>query len=288
MRVLSGQRAVVRAQWGLIPGVLICSFQMTAQQAPFTPAPVILQVYRELIKPGTEAQVMEIERRSIAEQARLKSPHPYLTLTSVSGAMTAVWYLHGNDSYADIESEWAKVTATPGLLDAWAKPPAAKVNFVVEQTAVFARLRDDLSYGRGLTGTKTRFFVVTTVSVRPGHGGDFSELRRILRGGHEHARASDNLMVYEVESGMPDGTFLIFSAAANWDEAGALSQFHGRGLENALGDQARAKARELSSASILKSQTVLLSVNPEISFPAKEWIASDSEFWATNAVAKGN
>lgn len=254
-------------------------------QAPFTPPPPILQICREFIKPGKHAEVLKIERDSVAAQARLKSPHSYLTIASMSGP-DDLWWLHGSDSYGGFEKEQAKVAAIPGLLEAWARIPVLKADLVSDPRTIFARFRDDLSYGGGLSGARTRYFLITTVSVRPGHGGEFAELRQIIRDGHESARAADNLSVYEVESGMPDGTFLVFSAAANLDDAGALAQFHGRGVENAIDDSARTQLRELSGTAILKSETILFAVNPEISFPAKEWIQGDPEFWSVNAVSK--
>jgi len=254
-------------------------------QAPFTPPPQILQISREFIKPGKQAEVLRIERDSVAAQARLKSPHPYLTIASMSGP-DDLWWLHGSDTYGGFEKEQAKVAAVPGLLEAWARIPVLKADLVSETRTVFARFRDDLSYGSGLSGAGTRYFLITTVSVRPGHGAEFSELRRIIRGGHERARAADNLSVYEVESGMPDGTFLIFSTATNLDDAGTLAQFHGRGVENAINDSARSQLRELSGSAILNSETILFALNPDISFPAKEWIQGDPEFWSANAVSK--
>ena len=254
-------------------------------QAPLTPPPQILQISREFIKPGKQAEVLKIERDSVAAQARLKSPHSYLTIASMSGP-DDLWWLNAADTYGDFEKELAKVAAIPGLLDAWARIPVLKADLVSDTRTVFARFREDLSYGRGLSSAGTRYFLITTVSVRQGHGVEFAELRKIIRDGHERARAADNLSVYEVESGMRDGTFLIFSTAANLDDAGALSQFHGRGVENAIEDSARSQLRELSGSAILKSETVLFQVNPDISFPAKEWIQSDPEFWSVNAVSK--
>jgi hypothetical protein len=254
-------------------------------QAPLTPPPPILQINREFVKPGKLADVLKIEHDSVAAQARLKSPHSYLTIASMSGP-DDLWWLHAGDSYGFFEKEQAKVAAVPGLLDAWARIPVLKADLVSDTRTVFARFRDDLSYGRGLSGAGARYFLVTTVSVRPGHGAEFAELRKIISAGHERERAADNISVYEVESGMPDGTFLIFSSAANLDDAGALSQFRGRGVEDAIDDSARTQLRELSGSAILKSETILFAVNPDISFPAKEWIQSDPDFWSVNAVSK--
>lgn len=256
---------------------------MCAQQGPFTPPPAVLQIGREFMKPGRAQVVVQIERDGVAEAARLNNPHPWLALASVSGRDDH-WFLSGYDSYAAVDQEYAKIGALPEVAKLFAAMPARKAELLIDPRIVFARYREDLSYSRGLSAEQTRFFLITTVHVQPGHAGDFAELRRIVRGGHQRARAADNISVYEVDSGMPDGTFLIFSAAASFDEAGALSQFHGRGLENALSPQDRTRSRELGSSSIGSSETVLFSIDPSMSYPAKEWIDADRDFWRENPV----
>jgi hypothetical protein len=193
----------------LISVVAILAWPLAAQQAPFTPPPAVLQIYREFIKPGKASFVAQIERSAVESQTRLNSPHPYLTLTSTSGR-DDLWFLNGYDSYADLDTTAAQMAALPDLAVLFAQILDRKADLVENPRTVFARYRDDLSYGPSLSGTHTRFFLISTVRVRPGHGAQFSELRRIVRGGHERARAADNLSVYEVESGMADGTFLIF------------------------------------------------------------------------------
>lgn len=256
---------------------------MAAQQGPFTPPPAVLQIGREFMRPGKAQAVAQIERDGVAEAARLNNPHPWLALASVSGRDDH-WFLSGYDSYAAVDQEYERVGAIPAVARLFAEMPGRKAELLIEPRIVFARYREDLSYSRGLTAAHTRFFLVTTVQIHPGHGADFAELRRIVRGGHQRARAADNISVYEVDSGMPDGTFLIFSAAASFDEAGALSQFHGRGLENALSPQDRTRLRDLSNTAIESSETVLFSVDPSMSYPAQEWIQADVEFWRGNPV----
>lgn len=254
---------------------------LLAQPTPFSPPPAVLQVNREFLRIGHHADVLEIERQSVQGQAELKSPHSYLALTSMSGP-DELWWLHGFDSYAGIDQEWAKVRAVPGLMEQWSRTPKLKSDMVSGSGEMFAHFRDDLSYGGGLTGNRTRYLIITTVTVAPGHGGDFAELRRQIRAGHERARAADNLAVYHVDSGMPDGTYLMFTFAASLDEAGTVMQYRSRSQERAANEPLAV----LTAKSIQQSQTVVFAVNPEISFPAGEWIQSDPEFWSVNVKAK--
>jgi hypothetical protein len=252
------------------PWLVVCP--LIAQQAPFTPAPPILQIYRKQIKPGKKAFVGQIEQQAGRNQTELNSPLPHLTIASVSGP-DELWHVNGYSSYADLDDFGAQIAAMPDLARLLTDIPRQKADHVIHPRTIFARLREDLSYGRRLIGAHVRFLLISIVQVRPGHGADFSEIRRMVRGGHERARAADNLHVYEVESGMPDGIF---------DEAGALSQFHGRGVENALNQQSIQRLRELSNAAVVESKTMLFNVDPAMSYPAREWIEADLEFWRGN------
>lgn len=280
----TGVRGQGPARLAFLAAMMIVVPQTFAQQPPLSPPPQILLIAREFIKPGKRAEVVKIERDSVEEQVRLKSPHSYLTLSSMSGREN-LWWLNPADSYGDFEKELAKVAATPGLLEQWTRNPALKADLITDPRQFYARYREDLSFGRGLTGARTRYFLITTVAVRPGHGADFAELRKAIRGAHERARATDIVSVYEVESGLRDGTFLVFAPAANLDEVGAISQFESHGVESALSESARTRFRTLSDSAILESETILFQVNPEISMPAKAWIEGDTEFWSTNPVS---
>jgi hypothetical protein len=261
--------------------LLLFSITLSAQQTPLSPPPAVLQLNREFIRPGRRADVMEIERQSVRSQAELKSPHWYLALTSMSGR-DDLWWVHGFDSFAAIDQEWVKVGTVPGLMQQWSRTPKLKADMVSDSLEIYAHFRDDLSYGGGLTGNRTRYLIVTTVTVLPGHGGDFAELRRQIRAGHERARAGDNIAVYQVDSGMPDGSYLMFTFTASLDEAGTVMQFRSRLQERAASDNLAV----LAAKSIQQSQTAVFAVNPEISYPAPEWIQSDPEFWSANVKAK--
>jgi hypothetical protein len=251
-----------------IAGIALLTTMPMIAQAPLNPPPKVLLISRQFIKPGRKAEVVKIERDSVEQQKRLKSPHSYWVLSSMSGR-DDLWWLNGWDSYGDIEKEMAAVAQIPGLLEQWAANPALKAEMVTDPREMYARFRDDLSYGE--RGEKTPYFLITTISVRPGFRTEFIELRKLIRRAQDSAKVADNAAVYEVESGAADGTFVIFSSAANLEDAGALAQLHTREFETMLSVQARTQFRALSSSAILNSETALFTVNPEISMqPEKQ------------------
>ena len=142
-----------------------------------------------------------------------------------------------------------------------------------------SRRPSNISSGRGLSGARPRFFSITVVTVRAGHEGEYAEIWRILRSGHQRAGLTDIHSIYEVSSGMADGTFLVLTPAGSLEEAGISRFTHGRRFEEALGPTAAAKLHELMSNAVLSSETNIFAIHPGISLPAKEWVDADPDFW---------
>ena len=112
----TGVRGQGPARLALLAAMMMVVPHTFAQQAPLTPPPQILLIGREFIKPGKRAEVLRIERDSVEQQVRLKSPHSYLTISSMSGRED-LWWLNPADSYGDFEKELAKVTEVIRVLN---------------------------------------------------------------------------------------------------------------------------------------------------------------------------
>jgi len=122
--------------------------------------PRILQVVREALRPGVEAEYDRIESEIARECARLRCPHPYLGMESLTGPKE-VWWLNGYDSAADqkqVAEAWARnkeALATLGRIG------QRKAQLTDKSIEVFATLRPDLSAGRPWLMGQGRFLVIT-------------------------------------------------------------------------------------------------------------------------------
>ena len=74
------------------------AMQVSAQVDPLQ----ILQIHRELLRPGREAAYQEIEEDTARIYGRLGCPHPYLTIEALTGSKE-VWFFNGYDSLAESE-----------------------------------------------------------------------------------------------------------------------------------------------------------------------------------------
>jgi len=169
--------------------------QASASAAPARP-PAILQVYREPLKPGAEPEYGRLESENARECARLRCPHAYMGIESLTGPKE-VWWLNGYDSDADrkrVAAAWAASTEAMAVLGRNGKRKAALVGKGVES---IARIRPDLSAGRPWQLGTGPFLVIWSGAGKPG-----------LKG-----------TVYETE----DGTRLVIATARTREKAVALA-----------------------------------------------------------------
>src|SRR5712691_3776290 len=167
---------------------LVIAMQVAAQPPP----PRILQIYREPLNPGAEAEYDRIESDTARKCAQLRCTHAYVGLESLTGPKE-VWWFNGFDSAADRKQ----------AVDAWAKNKRAlavlgrnskrKAPLTGKGTEVLANYREDLSAGPSWLLGRGRFLVIALTRTTPRMEG----------------------MVYEAA----DGTRFVIRAARTREEA---------------------------------------------------------------------
>ena len=63
-----------------------------------------------------------------------------------------------------------------------------------------------------------------------------------------------------------------------------MPETHGKAYEDAIGEDGQKKLRELASSRTIGAETLIFAVDPKMSFPSKETVAADPDFWASKAV----
>jgi hypothetical protein len=219
----------------------------------------ILQIFREQIKPGKDAEYRRIEEDASVICRKMRCPNPYLALTSISG-VSETWFVNGYDSSRAMAKVWEEYGQNAALLAELNRITARKAEIVFPAQTLFAHHREDLSQSARWHIGHARFFSITTVQVRPGHNATTA--------------LPKGPVVYQVVSGMTDGMFLVITPLRSVEEAG---------------DELQKGPGATSSAAIISSETQLFALNPSMSYSAKEWMAADPEFWAApNAAARAS
>jgi len=259
--------------------------QLAAQQNPGPPK--VLSIDREEVKPVRSGVHEKVETGYAQLFKKAKLPTGWLGMTTVWGSSSEAWFLTGYDSFAALDKERLAVDkmiagTIKTELDQLDKQDSELLSGSRSLVAVY---NNDLSYRAGVDIPHMRFFAVVTIRVRPGHGRDFEEARKIVNAAHEKANVDEHWAAYEVVAGAPSGTYLLFFPMKSFAQDEEAPGLHGKAYQEALGDENRMKLQKIQSEAIIGTETSVFAFNPAMSVLTKEWIDSDPDFWAPKAKA---
>ena len=130
-----------------------------------------------------------------------------------------------------------------------------------------------------------RYFRLLTFRVRPGHDSDFQDAVKIVRSAYEKAKIDMPWAVYQISGGMPGPTFMLLIPMKSMSEidaaiarAGAVREAEGPENEKALA--------KLASDGYASVETNIFAFSPAMSYPSKEFVARNPEFWTPKPAAK--
>lgn len=247
-----------------------------AQEAP--PPPKVLQIYREQVKPGKSAAHERVEVGWPRAFAKANFPDHYIAMASVTGPGEA-WFVTAYDSFAAFEKSQEAVEKNPVLKAETEALSAQDGELLTSVSSILAVHRDDLSYRPNVHVSKMRFVTVTTTRVQPGRGSDFAAFRKVVNEAHAKANMDEHWSVYEVVSGMPTQTYLIFQGMKSLADMDAFAQMHGKAYQDALGEDNRARVRDLQKEAVASSTNQVFAMSPKMSYVSKEFASGDPDFW---------
>jgi hypothetical protein len=260
----------------------LCGLALTsAASAETMPPPPVLQIYREVVKPGHNLAHAKVEAGWPAAFAAANWPSHYFAATSMSGPNEA-WFISAWPSFAAYEKDAADAEKNGALQTELDRLSAADGDHLANATSMFATYREDLSYRSAVNISEMRYFNLTTYRVKPGRNADFAAARKMINAVHEKLNMDEHWAVYQVVSGAPAGTFLLLLPIKSMAEIDAAQQMHGKEYEAAMGPDDTKKVADLMNASVESSTSVVLRFAPKMSYPPKAWQTADA-FWAAPA-----
>jgi len=256
---------------------LLASFHAVAQSAP--PAPKILLIVREEIKPGMMPAHSEEANNVVQIYAKAKSPHYRLAMAPVAGNENEVMYLWPFDSYAALERSGKDLDTIANVTHKAdfdkVRPPGD--DYHSAQRDSIAVLREDLSYRPSADFPNMRYMRVQTIRVKPGHSREFENSRKMIKSAHEKARIDENMAVYELMGGAQAGTYLVFVPWKSLSEMESLP--HGKTYRDAMGDDNLDKLNKIDNDSVVFNAVDIYMFRPQLSYMAPRFVAADPAFW---------
>ncbi len=267
-------------------GLALTAMPAFAQEDGARPAPKILQIVIEDVKAGHGAAHEQTEMGWPKAYKASKAQVHFLAMTTITGPSEA-WYVTGFPSVEAWEKQRMAEAADAALSAEFDRLSAADAEHINSLRNVVARYRDDLSHRPALKMGEYRYMNVFTVRVKPGMAGKFAESRKMIKAAHEKAGLTDYYSVFEVVSGMPGPTFLVFIPMKSLAEVDAAPGLHTSDAYKAAmgGELASDKLNELTVASVNFNDAKLFAFSPKMSNPAPEIVAASPDYWTPKAMA---
>jgi len=232
--------------------------------------PKVLNIIREEVKTGKSFAHDQNETAWLQAFVKAKYTQPMLTVSAVTGPAEE-WFLVGYDSFASMEKmndEMVKNAAFRSINQTYGAKEADLIN---DSRTITARFRPDLSYKPNVNVGEYKYFTINVVRVRLGE--DIEAFYKAINSAREKAGLDTHVAMYQVNSGMPAGTYLAFSPVKSMEEWDAPPN---DAYQAALKE---VNFSQLVGKTILSSESRLYAFSPEQSNPSKEMVASNPGFW---------
>ncbi|MGI9102907.1 MAG: hypothetical protein ACR2IF_10740 [Terriglobales bacterium] len=257
----------------VVVALLACPLLMQAQTASggghqMQGPPKVLEIFREDAKPGKA--IAHRKHEAAWTQAFIKAGYPYsLAISSVTGP-DEDWFITPFDSFADIEKLNAKMetAAFQQIMETYSPK---ETDFLTESRAITAKYRADLSYQPDFKVGEYKYFNVLIVRYKLGSGPE--DVHKIVAAAREKTHPEYHQVVYQVNSGMPVGTYLYFTpvkSMAEWDQP--PDKAYGEAIKEGGFDAAVAKDVQFVD-------TRLFAFNPKLSYVSADVAKANPSFW---------
>lgn len=180
--------------------------------------PKVLTIIREEVKPGKAIAHQQHEAAWTQAFVKAKYTTPALGLTSVTGNAEA-WFIVGFDSFAAMEKDSERMEKDAAIHSVNTSFGPKESDFLEGSRTMTARFRPEFSYKPGVNIGEYKYFQIVVTRFRLGENAE--DFYKALNGAREKAGLDAHVAVYQVNSGMPSGTFISFSpvkSMATWDD----------------------------------------------------------------------
>jgi hypothetical protein len=253
--------------WGAMASLL------AAQEAPQPPK--VLLIVREDIKEGKGSAHEQSESQFMRAAAAAKFPANILGMNAITGTAQA-WFLEAYDSFESIGKSRAAMR-NPEL----ANLDALDGEFRSASRSWIAVYRPDLSFhGQQLMQTlpKMRYFNTIMMRTRQDRDQDFAEVAKMAVTAAERSMDDQPVATYQVVSGAPNGTYVLFEPSASLKALDAAPE-RSRNMFQAMGDAGTKRFMKMAGETIAQQEALLFAIDPKMSYVSQQIVAGDPAFW---------
>jgi hypothetical protein len=261
--------------------LFVSSASVALSQGMPTSQPNLLTITREEVKTGHNAMHAAFEAGWPAAYAKAKSPNYYLAMVAMTGPNES-WYVSPYASHAAYGESMKRESDDRTLSAELARLQRGDADHINSSRQLHAVARTDLSYGSFPDMGLVRFYEITTFRVRPGYEEGFANSAKAYAAAAKRAAPNMSWRTYEVISGLPGPTYLVFSSVPSFaDFDRGMAQ--GMELGKAFTPEELATLQKFATAGMINAETQRFRIDPGQSYVDAATKAKDAAFWSPRA-----
>lgn len=280
----------MRKLFTLVLGLFILlSYSTSAAQEnkSATAPPKRLQLIIEDVKPGRGAAHEKSEVAWLAAFKKANVPAHGIAMTSMTGRNEA-WFVNTmGESWAQWDAWGKQMQSNASVTAALDKAAAVDGDLINGSRTFYLDYVPEMSYRPDFKLGEYRYFMVDMVRVKPGHGREYSDLRKAVNAAHEKADMDEHMVVYYAALGAAGGTYFIFEPVKSVADLDEVDKLHGddSAYRKALGEDFSKMNREFAATGLMSAESNIFAISPSMSFVSAEVAQAAPDFWTPKSTA---
>jgi hypothetical protein len=236
-----------------------------------------LLVSNSALKPDQGDAYAKLQSDEVQALRAANAPSHFIGMWSITGSNNVV-YLHGFDSFADLQKDHEATAAMSKLMDTMHTDDAAQSAFVTEHHTSIYKYDEDLSLRAPVDLAKMRFARTIIFHVRSGRDQDWEHLVKQYVKAYQAIPNAHWAMFEKVFGIGSDNTYVLITPLT------ALSEVDGmlgsdKQFMDSTGEDELALLRQQGDADVESSEEDLYAFGSGISYVSDSWLTAYPDFW---------
>lgn len=229
------------------------------------------------LKPEQGSAYAKIEREEVEALRAANAPSHYLAMSSITGSSHVI-YMHGFDSFADLQKDHDATVAMTKLEDTLRADNAEEASLIAARHTSVYSYEKDLSLGAPIDLSKMRFMRIILFHVRSGHHQEWEHLVKLLVKEYQSSIPEARWAMFEKMYGEgSDNTYIL---ATPMESLSVVDGMHDdKRFTESVGPDQLDLLRKSLDATIESSESDLFAFSSGISYVPDSWVSSSPDFW---------
>jgi hypothetical protein len=230
------------------------------------------------LKPEQGNAFAKLEGEEVAALRAANAPSHYVAMWSITGS-THVLYMHGFESFADLQKRHDETMAMSKLQDTLKADDAQEGSLIAERHSSIYSYEKDLSLGAPIDLSKMRFMRILLFHVRSGHDQDWEHVVKLFVKAYQSSIPEARWAMFEKMYGVgSDNTYILVTPMESLSMVDDMHD-NSKKFADAVGEDQLHALRSGLDATVESSESDLFAFGPSISYVPDSWLSSSPDFW---------